>query len=196
MTTQDQSERVDWRDGAVPVSSLFDDPYFSLQDGLSETRHVFHGGNGLPGRFRGGFVVAELGFGTGLNLLATAIAWQASGVAGRLSFISTHLSWELDASVVREEQVVAVDAFARTRHRDLPTIMVGDFNASPDADSIRFLTGRKSLRSKSTYWRDAFARDSFCGFIGASLPMRFALGASKTQAKWPFCFCTSGNSGT
>lgn len=88
MTTQDQSERVDWRDGVVPVSTLFDDPYFSLHDGLSETRHVFHGGNGLPGRFRGGFVVAELGFGTGLNLLATAIAWQTSGVAGRLSFIS------------------------------------------------------------------------------------------------------------
>lgn len=87
-----------------------------------------------------------------------ALAVELETPVGRLSFISTHLSWELDASVVREEQVVSVDAFARTRHRDLPTIMVGDFNATPDADSIRFLTGRKSLRSKSTYWRDAFAR--------------------------------------
>ena len=87
-----------------------------------------------------------------------ALAVDVVTPVGKLAFISTHLTWELDAAAVREEQVVAVDAFARGRHRDLPTIMVGDFNATPDADSIRFLTGRKSLRGKSTYWRDAFAR--------------------------------------
>ncbi len=65
---------VDWRVDGVPVSRVFDDPYFSLQDGLAETRHVFLAGNGLPGRFCDGFAVAELGFGTGLNLLATVIA--------------------------------------------------------------------------------------------------------------------------
>ena len=65
---------LDWRDGVVPVSRRFDDPYFSLNDGLAETRHVFLAGNGLPGRFSNGFHVAELGFGTGLNLLATLIA--------------------------------------------------------------------------------------------------------------------------
>ncbi len=65
---------LDWRDGIVPVSRRFDDPYFSLADGLAETRHVFLAGNGLPGRFRDGFQIAELGFGTGLNLLATLIA--------------------------------------------------------------------------------------------------------------------------
>lgn len=61
-----------WRDGDVPVSTRFDDPYFSLAGGLAETRHVFLAGNGLPGRLRPGFHVAELGFGTGLNLLALA----------------------------------------------------------------------------------------------------------------------------
>lgn len=61
-----------WRDGGVPVSGRFDDPYFSLEDGLAETRHVFLAGNDLPARFVPGFHVAELGFGTGLNLLALA----------------------------------------------------------------------------------------------------------------------------
>ena len=65
---------LDWRDGIVPVSRRFDDPYFSLENGLAETRHVFLAGNGLPGRFRDGFHIAELGFGTGLNLLATVIS--------------------------------------------------------------------------------------------------------------------------
>jgi tRNA U34 5-methylaminomethyl-2-thiouridine-forming methyltransferase MnmC len=61
---------LDWRDGVIPVSRRFDDPYFSLNDGLAETGHVFLAGNDLPARLRPGFQVAELGFGTGLNLLA------------------------------------------------------------------------------------------------------------------------------
>ena len=76
MPPKNQSERVDWKDGGTPVSSLFDDPYFSLADGLAETRHVFLAGNGLPARFSDGFQIAETGFGTGLNLMATLIAWE------------------------------------------------------------------------------------------------------------------------
>jgi tRNA U34 5-methylaminomethyl-2-thiouridine-forming methyltransferase MnmC len=65
---------LEWRDGALPISTQFDDPYFSLANGLEETRHVFLAGNDLPARLRPGFQIAELGFGTGLNLLATLIA--------------------------------------------------------------------------------------------------------------------------
>ena len=63
--------QLDWT-GGVPVSTRFDDPYFSLGGGLAETRHVFLDGNDLPARLRAGFHVAELGFGTGLNCLALA----------------------------------------------------------------------------------------------------------------------------
>ncbi|VDS08476.1 tRNA 5-methylaminomethyl-2-thiouridine biosynthesis bifunctional protein MnmC [Paracoccus haematequi] len=64
--------QLDWREGGVPVSTRFDDPYFSLAGGLAETRHVFLDGNALPARLRPGFHAAELGFGTGLNCLALA----------------------------------------------------------------------------------------------------------------------------
>jgi tRNA U34 5-methylaminomethyl-2-thiouridine-forming methyltransferase MnmC len=75
MFLPDQSQAaLEWRDEAIPVSTRFDDPYFSLANGLDETRHVFLAGNDLPARFRPGFQIAELGFGTGLNLLATLIA--------------------------------------------------------------------------------------------------------------------------
>lgn len=75
MSLPDQSQAaLEWRDDAIPVSTRFDDPYFSLANGLSETRHVFLAGNDLPARLRPGFQIAELGFGTGLNLLATLIA--------------------------------------------------------------------------------------------------------------------------
>lgn len=74
MSGGEKGQDLDWRLGAVPVSTRFDDPYFSLNDGLSETRHVFLAGNHLPARFCPGFRVAELGFGTGLNLLACVLA--------------------------------------------------------------------------------------------------------------------------
>ena len=79
---------LDWRDGVIPVSTRFDDPYFSLNDGLSETRHVFLAGNRLETRLRDGFQVAELGFGTGLNLLALHILWAGMGEPGTLRFTS------------------------------------------------------------------------------------------------------------
>jgi tRNA U34 5-methylaminomethyl-2-thiouridine-forming methyltransferase MnmC len=85
---QGQRTEIEWRDRAVPVSCQFDDPYFSLENGLDETRHVFLGGNDLPARFRDGFHIAELGFGTGLNFLTTLAAWRAAGVPGTLHFTS------------------------------------------------------------------------------------------------------------
>jgi len=83
-----QTAELAWRDGALPISTRFDDPYFSLNDGLAETRHVFLAGNGLPARFAAGFHIAELGFGTGLNMLATLLEWRAAGMKTPLHFTS------------------------------------------------------------------------------------------------------------
>jgi tRNA U34 5-methylaminomethyl-2-thiouridine-forming methyltransferase MnmC len=77
---------LDWRDDVIPVSRQFDDPYFSLAGGLEETRHVYLSGNALPGRFRDGFHIAELGFGTGLNLLATVLSHRGPGQVTYTSF--------------------------------------------------------------------------------------------------------------
>lgn len=84
----DQKADVTWKPGGVPVSTRFDDPYFSLENGLEETRYVFLGGNDLPQRFQDGFRIAELGFGTGLNFLTTAQAWRQAGGTGTLHFTS------------------------------------------------------------------------------------------------------------
>ncbi|QDY69895.1 tRNA (5-methylaminomethyl-2-thiouridine)(34)-methyltransferase MnmD [Qingshengfaniella alkalisoli] len=83
-----QPAEIEWKDGRVPVSTRFDDPYFSITNGLEETRHVFLDGNRLPQRFKPGFHIAELGFGTGLNLLAAWQLWQQAGIGGKLHFTS------------------------------------------------------------------------------------------------------------
>lgn len=70
--------QLNWNDQGTPVSRAFDDVYFSNDNGLEETRYVFLDGNHLPQRFaahpRDLFIVAESGFGTGLNFLTL---WQA-----------------------------------------------------------------------------------------------------------------------
>ena len=77
--------KVEWQmddtGNMVPVSGEFGDVYFSHADGLAETRHVFLAHNQLPDRLAGlvpqqCFTIAELGFGTGLNLLATWQLWR------------------------------------------------------------------------------------------------------------------------
>ena len=87
-TPAPDTPQLDWLDGCIPVAKRFDDPYFSLSGGLSETRYVFLTGNNLPARFTPGFHIAELGFGTGLNMLAALIAWRIAGIPGRLKFTS------------------------------------------------------------------------------------------------------------
>ena len=70
---------IEWRDN-LPYSVDFDDIYYSLENGLAESRHVFVDGNRLikdwSTKRQSRFVIAELGFGSGLNFLATAKAWQ------------------------------------------------------------------------------------------------------------------------
>lgn len=65
----------------VPRSSDFGDVYFSRTDGLAESRHVFIDGNDLTNRLANlgnfeRFVIGEIGFGTGLNILAIWQLWQ------------------------------------------------------------------------------------------------------------------------
>src|SRR5665213_2639900 len=80
-----------WGDDGAPRSRLYGDIYFSSGDGLAEARAVFLGGCDLPSAWRGRdrFVVAELGFGTGLNIVALLELWRAGHLPGaRLSIFS------------------------------------------------------------------------------------------------------------
>ncbi|MDO8380010.1 tRNA (5-methylaminomethyl-2-thiouridine)(34)-methyltransferase MnmD [Phenylobacterium sp.] len=73
-----------WADDGQPRSRLYGDVYFSTEDGLAESRAVFLAGCGLPQAWRGRsrFVVGELGFGTGLNILALLDLWRNTAEAG------------------------------------------------------------------------------------------------------------------
>ena len=76
--TDDRSPRLGWTEDGALRSGRFDDIYFSREDGLAESRAVFLAGCGLPEAWRGRtrFTVAELGFGTGLNIAALLDLWR------------------------------------------------------------------------------------------------------------------------
>lgn len=66
--------KIHWNDSGTPVSTHFDDIYYSNKNALEESRYVFLQQNQLDIRWlsfkRDRFVIAETGFGTGLNFLA------------------------------------------------------------------------------------------------------------------------------
>jgi tRNA 5-methylaminomethyl-2-thiouridine biosynthesis bifunctional protein len=81
---------LDWSDESAPRSAAFDDVYFSKRGGLAEAEAVFLAGCGLPEEWksRDRFALCELGFGTGLNVLAAWRAWKQV----RLPHAQLHIS--------------------------------------------------------------------------------------------------------
>lgn len=88
--------QLHWKDD-TPEAADFGDIYFSRDNGLTESRHVFLAGNRLSERWQqlpaqSTFVIGETGFGTGLNFL---LAWQlwleTAPPDAKLFFISTEL---------------------------------------------------------------------------------------------------------
>ncbi|HET8816243.1 MAG TPA: bifunctional tRNA (5-methylaminomethyl-2-thiouridine)(34)-methyltransferase MnmD/FAD-dependent 5-carboxymethylaminomethyl-2-thiouridine(34) oxidoreductase MnmC [Pseudidiomarina sp.] len=72
--TKPTPAQVVFNEFGMPVATEFNDIYFSNDNGLAESRYVFLDQNDLPQRWQhhpqARFVVAETGFGTGLNVLA------------------------------------------------------------------------------------------------------------------------------
>jgi tRNA 5-methylaminomethyl-2-thiouridine biosynthesis bifunctional protein len=82
---------VAWSPDGLPRSRRFGDVYFSSADGLAESRAVFLAGCGLPQAWAGRrrFTVGELGFGSGLNVLALLELWRRGRPDGaRLNIFS------------------------------------------------------------------------------------------------------------
>ncbi len=82
---------LEWGEDGAPRSRRFGDVYYSLADGLAESRAVYLHGCGLPEAWRGRtrFVAGELGFGSGLNIVALLDLWaRERPPGGRLQVFS------------------------------------------------------------------------------------------------------------
>jgi endonuclease/exonuclease/phosphatase family metal-dependent hydrolase len=83
---------------------------------------------------------------------------EAPAPVGRVLFVNHLPDWQLDHEAERERQTVAVAELIERRVRADPVhvIVAGDMDATPDAATIRFWTGRQSLEGRSVCYRDAW----------------------------------------
>src|SRR5204863_166046 len=79
------------------------------------------------------------------------------GGRGPLQLFVVVLDYRRDASAARQAQVRQLAEFVteRTRRRH-PTVVCGDFNAGPDADELRMLTGRAAAAAPGLVCYDAW----------------------------------------
>ena len=151
-----QPVNIKWR-ANVPFSIQFDDPYYSADNGLAETQHVFLSGNGLPERFSPNFQIAELGFGTGLNLLVALAAWRKSGVKGILNFTS------FEAFPLTSEQMIkAHEAFPELKN--LATELASLWGSTITLPDLKFNLILGDARNTLSTWpqkADAWFLDGF-----------------------------------
>lgn len=73
-----------------------------------------------------------------------------------LRLVNHFPSWKPQQELERERQ--AVQAASRLEQLAGHVVVAGDFDADPDAASLRFWTGRRSLHGVSVCYRDAWAR--------------------------------------
>jgi endonuclease/exonuclease/phosphatase family metal-dependent hydrolase len=76
----------------------------------------------------------------------------------KVPFFCTHLAWRLHEGHIRQAQVMSIAdrVAALCPIHGFPPIVVGDFNAEPESDEIRFLRGHASLGRKCVYFADTF----------------------------------------
>jgi endonuclease/exonuclease/phosphatase family metal-dependent hydrolase len=102
------------------------------------------------------FRLPDEGSGEGRSLLYA----QLTSPWGRLPVFVTHFNWRFDHGFVRLAQAAFVAArvseLAPAQAGALPPVLMGDFNAEPDADEIRYLRGLHVLNGKSVHFADAW----------------------------------------
>jgi endonuclease/exonuclease/phosphatase family metal-dependent hydrolase len=81
--------------------------------------------------------------------------------AGVLPVFVTHLNWKLHHGSIRLAQVrfIAEQIFelCPIDEARLPPVLMGDFNAAPECDEIRYLKGEATIAGKSIYFADAWS---------------------------------------
>lgn len=160
--------RLAFTDHGTPWSEAYGDVYHSADGAPGQAEHVFLRGNGLPERWRGRerFVILELGFGTGLNFLATWAAWAHDPAAcARLHYVALEAHPFTAADLARlHARWPQFAASARALRERWPVL-------TPGLNRLEFAGGRliltlafgdaEQLMPKLALLADAFYLDGF-----------------------------------
>ncbi|WP_068828464.1 bifunctional tRNA (5-methylaminomethyl-2-thiouridine)(34)-methyltransferase MnmD/FAD-dependent 5-carboxymethylaminomethyl-2-thiouridine(34) oxidoreductase MnmC [Pseudomonas sp. BMS12] len=203
--SESPTAQLDWDAQGQPLSRQFGDVYFSREDGLGETRHVFLDGNDLAARFAalpagGRLIIGETGFGTGTNFLCTwQLFDQLAPADAQLHFVSVEKYPLSVADLSRalalwpelapwaeqlQEQYVALHAgFQRlllAGGRVVLTLLIGDaLDMLPQLDAridAWFLDGFAPSKNPDMWTAELFAQLARLSAPGASLATFTSMG--------------------
>lgn len=99
--------------------------------------------------------------------MRVALYCQIDGPRGQIPVFCTHLNWQQHHSHIRQKQVADLAAFIKENRKGrFPPILCGDFNADPESDEIRMLTGQTAVPVANIVFHDAWrnAGDGSAGF--------------------------------
>ncbi|GAA2595646.1 endonuclease/exonuclease/phosphatase family protein [Actinomadura fulvescens] len=86
-----------------------------------------------------------------------AVYARADGPRGPLHVFGVGLGWKLGHSVQRQGQLRDLGSYVRKlADTSAPVVLCGDFNAGPDSDEIRMLTGRTAVSAPGLVFYDAW----------------------------------------
>jgi endonuclease/exonuclease/phosphatase family metal-dependent hydrolase len=86
-----------------------------------------------------------------------AVHVTVDGERGPIQVFAVMLDYPLHASAIRQGQVKDLAGFIQeTAARRDPVIVCGDFNAGPDSDEIRMLTGRSAAAKPGMVFYDSW----------------------------------------
>jgi endonuclease/exonuclease/phosphatase family metal-dependent hydrolase len=81
---------------------------------------------------------------------------EVDTAVGRVVVAHHKPSWPFPAEVEREAQAVRAARAVEQHVGDAHAVVLGDFDATPDASSVEFLKGRRSLEGVSVCYTDAW----------------------------------------
>lgn len=168
MTPAIPPAEVDFSDPGAPAAPAYGDVYHSRAGALPQARHVFLGGNGLPGRWQGRdrFVVLETGFGLGNNFLATWDAWrQDPARCRRLVFASVEKHPLRREDLVRAHAASPLADLAQQLVERWPPLTAGLHTLGFEGGRVELLLGlgearellRELVLSADALYLDGFA---------------------------------------
>jgi endonuclease/exonuclease/phosphatase family metal-dependent hydrolase len=85
---------------------------------------------------------------------------DVDGPRGPIQAFCTHLNWRFDQGGIRQSQVRSICTFVEESRpeggRTFPPLLCGDFNADPDSDEVRMLTGKADPPTPGLVFHDAW----------------------------------------
>ncbi len=150
------------------ASELFrDTPYRFVYGAASSLGPGFEFGNAIASKYPIGEPEVTPLPGAETDETRSVVHAMVTTPLGDVPVFCTHLNWKLNHGAVRLRQIDALVDLIESKFpsggsfppsgETFPPILMGDFNAEPESDEVRFLRGLATRNDRSVFFADAWS---------------------------------------